>query len=104
MEKPLNEFPTAIAAMPDAIRKAHGHSSGHRSEVASSDICGCFYCGAIFPPGEILEWIDDGKTALCPKCTVDSVLGSSSGFPITTEFLEEMRRTGFLEPAKELPQ
>jgi hypothetical protein len=39
---------------------------------------GCFYCLAEYPFARIAEWIDDGKTALCPHCGIDAVLGFSS--------------------------
>ncbi len=80
---------------PDYIT-AHKHSSNHRAELERSDLCGCFYCMAIFPPSEITEWIDEGLTAICPKCPVDSVTGSASGYPITKEFLEQMHSHWFL--------
>lgn len=67
--------------------KAHKHSSIHRVELKASTFCGCFYCLAVFPPNEITQWIDDDQTALCPKCEIDSVIGSASGFPITPDFL-----------------
>jgi hypothetical protein len=70
--------------------KAHEHCSLNRSEVEGSSQCGCFYCFATFPPNEVCQWIDDGQTALCPKCEIDSVIGSMSGFPITRGFLMSM--------------
>jgi hypothetical protein len=70
--------------------KAHEHCSLHRAELEASAICGCFYCGETFLPTAIGEWIDDNQTALCPKCTIDSVIGSASGFPIKPEFLTRM--------------
>jgi hypothetical protein len=69
---------------------AHKHSSLHRPELERSSIRGCSYCLSIFPPSEIVEWVDDGQTAICPKCPVDSVIGSASGYPITKEFLQRM--------------
>ncbi len=84
---------------------AHCHSSAHRVELSQSEICGCFYCLAIFAPSEIQEWIDDapadkdvaltGVTAVCPRCGIDSVVGSASGYPITHEFLSDMHRHWF---------
>jgi len=44
---------------------------------------------------DISEWIDDGQTALCPKCEIDSVIGTASGFPITHEFLMRMHEHWF---------
>jgi hypothetical protein len=45
-------------------------------------------------PSEIEEWTDElagvSTTALCPRCGIDSVIGSRSGFALTSEFLREM--------------
>lgn len=75
--------------------KAHRHSSRHRAELGASAKCGCFYCLAVFPPGAVREWCDRGSTALCPRCGIDSVIGSASGYPIEAAFLERMRRHWF---------
>lgn len=69
---------------------AHKHCIRHRAELEASDMCSCFYCLSMYPPNEILKWIDDGQTALCPKCSIDSVIGSASGYSITREFLQRM--------------
>lgn len=69
---------------------AHRRCVMHRIELEKSDLCGCFYCMANFSPSTIDKWIDQEQTALCPKCGIDSVIGSASGFPITKEFLEQM--------------
>ncbi len=61
--------------------------------------CGCFYCGAVFTPAEIKEWVDDhddvGQTALCPQCDIDAVIGSKSGYAITPDFLAAMHTHWF---------
>lgn len=44
----------------------------------------------VFPPSEIEDWTDDDDTALCPKCGIDSVIGSVSGYPIERQFLQKM--------------
>jgi hypothetical protein len=83
---------------PDIIR-AHRHSSRHREEVLASEQCGCFYCCTIFRPSEIEDWTDEwegvGQTALCPRCGIDSVIGSESGYPVTPEFLAAMKAHWF---------
>jgi hypothetical protein len=88
-----------VSTFPDEIRKAHDHSSEHRSEVAGSKVCGCFYCCSVFPPTRIEEWVDEvngqGQTALCPMCGVDSVIGDRSGFPVSPEFLKRMKSYWF---------
>ena len=83
---------------PDYIR-AHRHSSRHREEVLASELCGCFYCEAQFSPREIAQWTDEwegvGQTALCPRCGIDSVIGSESGYPVSSEFLAQMKSQWF---------
>jgi hypothetical protein len=85
---------------PDYIR-AHQFSIYNRRQIGDSDSCGCFYCLAIFPPSEIRDWVDEragfDTTPLCPRCGIDSVLGSAAGFPITPEFLEKMKKHWFDE-------
>lgn len=76
--------------MPTDVRDAHEHSSKHRAEILASELCGCFYCEKTFGAQEIMDWTDDKQTALCPKCGIDSVIGSCSGFPINKEFLHQM--------------
>ncbi len=82
------------------LRAAHRHSSNHRAEVISSASCGCFYCRAVFSPTEILDWVDEdadgvGSTALCPRCGIDSVIGSNAGVPLDQGFLGEMHEYWF---------
>jgi hypothetical protein len=77
------------------FEKAHRFSSHHRNDLEKDRICGCFYCLKIFIPYEITEWCDNEKTALCPNCGIDSVIGESSGFPITELFLKDMHQEWF---------
>jgi hypothetical protein len=76
-------------------QEAHQLSIHHRTDILRSERCGCFYCLRIFLPSEIEEWVDDGQTALCPYCGIDSVLGSASGIEISQDFLGQMRERYF---------
>ena len=72
---------------------AHQFSANNRKQLEQSAICGCFYCGKIFSPLEIEEWIPEkAGTALCPYCGIDSVIGEASGFQITEQLLKEMNQ------------
>ena len=81
--------------------EAHKFSNNHMTQLKQDSVCGCFYCQKIFDPAEIFFWLtgdndcDAEGTALCPYCGVDSVIGESSGFPITSEFLAQMRQYWF---------
>ena len=82
------------------LKLAHKHCKKNREEVLGSYICGCFFCLNDFYPEEITTWWDDdvqgvGQTAVCPKCGIDSVIGSGSGFPIDQEFLGKMKEYWF---------
>jgi hypothetical protein len=81
-------------AEPDYIA-AHKHSIRHREEIMRSEVCGCSFCLRVFAPARIDSWWDKDQTAVCPYCRVDSVIGSASGFPITTEFLSLMEKHWF---------
>lgn len=74
------------------IIEAHKFSIRHKSNLEKDEICGCFYCLEIFSPDEITYWVNDGadSTAICPHCGIDSIIGQSSGYPITQDFLKEM--------------
>ncbi|MGE0225354.1 MAG: hypothetical protein AB7F35_09440 [Acetobacteraceae bacterium] len=39
-----------------------------------SMLCGCCACLHVFPAMEVIDWIDDGETPLCPTCGMDTVL------------------------------
>ena len=77
------------------LRIAHLMSSDHRGEIERSQFCGCFYCKRTFGPDQIVEWVDDDSTALCPHCGIDSVIGDASGIKLTEEFLRDMHAVWF---------
>lgn len=82
--------------------EAHAYSNNHKAALEKDNLCGCFYCLEMFPPSKIDEWIIDDNpcdylgTAICPYCEIDSVIGESSGYPITKEFLAAMNKIWFL--------
>jgi hypothetical protein len=97
-----DEHERRVALFPEDVREAHHHSSNHRVEIAASTTCGCFYCGSLFDPVRIEDWVDEnklgeGQTALCPVCGIDSVLGDKSGLSVTPEFLQKMKHYWFGE-------
>jgi hypothetical protein len=90
------------------ILDTHNASRHNRGALLCSDTAGCFYCTEIFKPEEVKEWALSGRggppdDALCPKCVIDSVLASSSGFPITEKFLKELHEYWFDRTVPLLP-
>jgi len=81
--------------MNNDILLAHKFCFKNKKDLLNDRKCGCFYCLEIFDPKEIKKWWDNGTTAVCPYCGIDSVIGESSKFPITKEFLEKMQKYWF---------
>ena len=81
----------------EMLLAAHKASFMNERLVKESEVCGCFSCGRIYPATEIGGWCPDGAaaTAICPYCAVDAVIPDASGWPVTPDFLAEMRRRWF---------
>ena len=92
------------------LESIHRFSSNNRELLRQSDTASCFYCLASFPAGEILDWVDgpqnksgehdDGVTALCPRCGIDSVLPSAAPIKHDAELLTEMNQYFFNETVR----
>lgn len=73
-----------------ALKDIHRHSFKNREEIQSSVLCHCFACKEASASSHVTEWADDGDTALCPRCGIDSVIGDASGFEMTPALLQQM--------------
>lgn len=72
------------------LQAAHNRSFRNRRCIAASTTCGCFYCESTYPAKDVVEFVRDEETALCPKCGIDSVIGDASGIELSAGFLQEM--------------
>lgn len=77
--------------------RAHKLSSNNKTLLSNSNYCGCFYCLKIFDFYEVKEWIKDSKdySAICPYCSIDSVIPDNLNYNLTEEFLEKMNEVWF---------
>ena len=75
--------------------KLHKCATNNRKDIETSDMCGCFYCKEIFYAGDVTEWTDDGNTAICPHCGVDSVICNKKDYVVTPEDLELLNKYYF---------
>jgi hypothetical protein len=57
--------------------------------------CGCFHCLAVFAGVRIDDWVDEGRTALCPMCGVDSVVSDYDGSVISEAELKRLQALAF---------
>lgn len=76
------------------------YSIDNKACLTKADTCGCFYCQKIFNPEEIKKWTDNGKTAICPHCGVDSIIAETNEIKITPELLEELNKKYFKKVEK----
>ncbi len=86
------------------MRGAHRLSDNNRASIETGAICGCYYCRKTFDPKKspIKEWVDDGATALCPLCGVDSVISTADlVLAENAEFLTAMHDLWFTEDDEE---
>lgn len=60
-----------------------------------STMAGCYHCTKQFLPTEIIEWVDQGQTAICPHCKVDAVILNGAESNITLEKLENANKYWF---------
>lgn len=74
----------------DILSLVHGASFRNRAVIERSHRCGCFCCCSMFEAASVDEWVDNGETALCPRCGVDAVIGDASGFGLSEDLLKKM--------------
>lgn len=83
---------------------ATAHAIENAKEIKRSSHCGCFHCLAIFPATEVTNWLDqDGtietRTAICPRCEYDTLIGDASGLQIDTALLNRLHARHFGPPS-----
>ena len=61
----------------------------NKSSLTLSDQAGCFHCCKIFKTENIKHWTDNEKTAICPECSIDSVVGNNCGFILNEDILKK---------------
>ena len=75
----------------------------NREAIEKSNIVACFYCETLFQSTEITEYCLDLAnenleeiTGICPSCSIDSLIGDASGFPVSDPlFLKQMKEHWF---------
>ena len=80
--------------MNEEIKNLSKYSKNNKTYIENSDKCACYFCLNTFSPQEIEEWTDNGQTAICPKCKVDSVVGDSTT-NLDKQFIEKASKYWF---------
>ncbi len=75
------------------LQSAHAEAMNNRRALEKSQYASCFYCCRSWvygsPPAK--EWIDEGTTAMCPTCGIDTVLAGL----YSDDFLKELHAYWF---------
>lgn len=53
--------------------------------LKNANYAGCYYCLNVIPVADISDYTDGGQTALCPKCSIDSLLPNITDINILKE-------------------
>lgn len=77
------------------IEELLSYAAHNKKIIADSRVAGCFCCLKAFPAKDVCEYSEDGDTALCPKCGIDSVVGDATGYEITPDALRDLRELWF---------
>ena len=56
------------------LKALHKLSFKNREQLSNEEKLCCFYCKSYFQFADIEEWADGQLTALCPECSIDSVI------------------------------
>jgi hypothetical protein len=81
--------------IPDYIKLLHDSSMNNAEMIRKSSMCGCFYCLEMFESSKIVKWVRGERTAICPFCEVDSVLGDACGHVLNHGLLRMMHSYWF---------
>ena len=80
------------------LKELHKHSIFNEEEIKKSAVCGCFYCGTVLNVKDIDDFRTEKnglKTAWCPICGIDAVIGDACGVSINKNLLIEMNNYFF---------
>lgn len=79
----------------ELFNKLHAYSSYNRTLIEKSNKCYCFYCAKTMNSKEIVSYVEDGDTAVCPYCGVDSIIPDNVDKNIDDAVLNDMQKYWF---------
>lgn len=85
----------------DALELQRYIASAFKNETVlkKSSRCVCYYCRSTYTPENISEWIEEDssgvRTALCPECELDSVLGDAMQLDLSDDKIELVSKRAF---------
>lgn len=77
------------------LERLHAYSAHNKSLIDISNKCYCFYCRSCMERSEMVDYIDDGQTAVCPKCGIDSIIPDSIEECVDENMIAQMNEYWF---------
>ncbi len=78
-----------------SIEQAIKYATSNERALSNSDMAGCYYCKNIYPSNEVTDFLETERTALCPRCGIDSVIPSNSPIKLSPKNLSELNKYWF---------
>ena len=77
------------------IKSAIRFATTNEQALKASQKAACYHCQAIYDANEVTDFLATERTALCPKCGIDSVIPSNSPIELTPENLKILNQYWF---------
>lgn len=83
----------------EKIKKSIDFVTSNEDKIKKAKMAACYYCCEVYSVNEVTEFLEDEKTAFCPKCGVDSVLPDNAGYDFDQQTLIELHNYWFEKTA-----
>jgi len=77
------------------IEQAISYATTNEEALQLSNQAGCYYCLQIYDAKEVTDFLATERTALCPKCGIDSVIPDTAPFELTPKNLVKLHAYWF---------
>jgi len=75
----------------EVLRLVHIASWKSRHKIEREGTASCFHCKKKMKVEEVVDWLDDELTGMCPHCGIDSLLPGE----VSDELLSAMKKKWF---------
>ena len=77
------------------LEKLHSYASNNKKMIEESEYCYCFHCMKKMNSNEITNYLENENTALCPYCSIDSIIPDNIDEKIDDKLLYLMNKYWF---------
>ncbi|MDE5882080.1 MAG: hypothetical protein K2H60_10150 [Muribaculaceae bacterium] len=81
----------------DHVKDAYLHTIHNREEINASNMVYCASCRTFAHPSEVTEFVDEGKTGICPYCGINALVGNACELKLSDNVLNELHHMYFTD-------